>query len=181
MFLHRCPISLFASLLPCLDCHLRPSHRIVPTTWPLVPLQAMLDVVGELRHLCGLDGTAPKSPIPGRKSGRGGYTPRSVSPVSKGKRTSFGVGSKFSAKRNGAATHCDGRGLDLKRPLPCVRRAPSMCVWMNRDHRRTVFPAMFSLIFAGLLSRCARCFSKRLTQTVPETRKRGGRRARGWR
>ncbi|CAN0482532.1 unnamed protein product, partial [Ectocarpus sp. 8 AP-2014] len=47
----------------------------------------MLDVVGELRHLGGLDGTAPKSPTPGRKVVRGGYTPRSVSPMSKGKRS----------------------------------------------------------------------------------------------
>lgn len=42
--------------------------------------QAMLDVVGELRHLCGLDGTVVKSPPTSRKANRGGYVARSVSP-----------------------------------------------------------------------------------------------------
>ncbi|CAN0389826.1 unnamed protein product, partial [Ectocarpus sp. 12 AP-2014] len=35
--------------------------------WLLHYNKAMLDVVGELRHLGGLDGTGPKSPTPGRK------------------------------------------------------------------------------------------------------------------
>ena len=42
----------------------------------------MLDVVGEMRHLCGLD--VSKSPVAPKKSARG-YDPRSVSPVGKGK------------------------------------------------------------------------------------------------
>ena len=44
-----------------------------------------MDVVGELRHLSGLDGTEIKSPTGRKRGGRGGYTPRSVSP-SKGSR-----------------------------------------------------------------------------------------------
>lgn len=47
-----------------------------------IALQAMLDVVGEMRHLCGLDEAPAKSPTPNRKGVRS-YSSRSVSPVGK--------------------------------------------------------------------------------------------------
>ena len=47
------------------------------------PPQAMLDVVGEMRHLCGLDATVSKSPVASKNTARG-YGPKSVSPVGKG-------------------------------------------------------------------------------------------------
>ncbi|CAM9400736.1 unnamed protein product, partial [Scytosiphon promiscuus] len=88
-------LSLAVSAYPRNGAHVQETARAVvealmdgclnsSMVWLLHYNKAMLDVVGELRHLSGLDGTALKSPTSSRKGGRGGYTPRSVSPVAKG-------------------------------------------------------------------------------------------------